>query len=210
VIEAAKKTNVKLHITHVSTKASIELIKNAKSLINITCDTTPNYLFLTEADTARLGELVKVNPRLRTKEDQVALWNCLTDGTIDMITTDHAPHTIAEKHSNHPPSGIPGLDTMMPLMINAVLDGRLSFNELARLTSTNPAQIWRFMLKGKIDLGFNADMIIVDTSSSYIIDKTKLFTKSGYSPYEGRTLKGKIIFTIVNGEIVYENNDYSE
>ena len=144
-IALARLYGKRLHICHVSRKAEIELIRKAKESwgakadLKLTCEVTPHHLFLTQADVARLGSLAHVKPPLGTEEDRAALWDNLD--IVDVIASDHAPHTMAEKESPEPPPGVPGLETTLPLLLTAVADGRLSWERLIELTSENPARI---------------------------------------------------------------------
>jgi dihydroorotase len=193
----------RLHLTHTSTKESLEIIKEAKGKINLSCDVTPHHLFLDYEELKKQGNFVKMNPALRGKEDVEALWEGINDGTVDCIGTDHAPHTIDEKEADYweAPAGVPGLETMLPLLLDAVGKGRLTLKKLVELTSENPAKLFGIKNKGKIEVGYDADLVIVDMSKTKEVKNEELFTKCKWSPFNGWKIKGWPITTIVNGEV---------
>jgi dihydroorotase-like cyclic amidohydrolase len=196
-IALARLYGKRLHICHVSRKAEIELIRKAKETqraTRLTCEVTPHHLFLTQADAARLGNLAHVKPPLGTEEDQAALWGNLD--IVDIIASDHAPHTIAEKEGPEPPPGVPGLETTLPLLLTAVADGRLSWERLIELTSENPARI--FGLKRD-----ERTYIEVDPDDSYVLDGSSLKTKCDWTPFEGMTVQGRILRVYLRGALAY-------
>jgi dihydroorotase len=185
-----------VHVCHVSRKAEIELIAKAKGQgIPVTCEVTPHHLFLTEADAARLGPLGDMRPRLGTQEDVNALWTHINT-TIDCIATDHAPHTLAEKQSDTPPPGVPGLETALPLMLTAAVEGRLSLDRLVALMATNPRRIYG--LPVQLDT-----WIEVDTGTTRTLDSQGLQTKCGWSPFSGRVVHGSVHRVQLRGRMVY-------
>lgn len=193
----AAKYDRKIHITHVSTKRDLEKILAAKKdKIAVTCDTTPNYLFLTDRDFEKMGPLALIKPNLAGKSDQEYLWKNLS--SIDCISTDHAPHTIAEKQSVNPPKGVPGLETLLPLLLTALADGRLSVKEIIRLTNDGPRKI--FAIHQDIETHTEAE-----TDGEYIIENKNLLTKCGWSPYAGWLVKGKVVKTVIRGQTIFEN-----
>jgi dihydroorotase-like cyclic amidohydrolase len=184
-----------VHICHVSRKAEIELIRIAKERgAKITCEVTPHHLFLTEADRGRLGNFAHVKPSLGTEADRAALWANLD--AVDLIASDHAPHTIAEKESPEPPPGVPGLETTLPLLLTAVADGRLSWERLIELTSENPARI--FGLKRD-----ERNYVEVDPDDRYVLDGSSLKTKCGWTPFEGMTARGRVVRVYLRGVLAY-------
>jgi len=214
-IKLATNYQNKLHITHVSTKETLKKIIEAKADgLNITCDTVPHYLFLSNEqvsgqDTSGVTvtgspdggginkeSLYSVKPPLATKKDQEFLWRNLT--WIDCIATDHAPHTKEEKRSTNPPTGVPGLETMLPLLLDSVSKKRLTLKDIVRLTNTNPQKIF----------GFRQDkdtFIEVDTEEKYIIKNGELLTKCGWSPFDGWEVQGKVKRVCIRGTKVFEN-----
>jgi len=206
VITLAKKTGVKLHICHLTTKEGLDLIRKAKSeKINVTCETCPHYLFLTIEAMKEIGTFAKVNPPLRTKQDQDALWEGILDGTIDMIVSDHAPHTFEEKSQDiwNAPSGIPGVESTLQLMLNVVNKKILSLERLIQLMHDNPALRFGLDNYGRIETGVNANLTIIDLKKEWKIKRDDLVTKCGWSPYEDWEGKGIPVMTIVDGQIVF-------
>lgn len=195
----------KIHFCHISAGESLEIIKKAKAEGNITCEVAPHHLFLSTKDWKRLGTLVKMNPPLRDFESQRSLWAGINDGSIDVIASDHAPHLEHEKMTDiwSAPAGVPGVETMMPLMLNAVKRNLLTLKRLIEIASINPAGIFG-MNKGTIAPGYDADLIIVGEAKK--IRKEKLHSKAGWTPYNG--MEG--IFpemTISGGEVVAEGGE---
>ena len=184
-------------------KKGIEMIRRYKeSKKDIYVEVTPHHLFLTKDDEKNAFFLMK--PELKTKQDQDALWKAIDEGIVDRIATDHAPHTKDEKNSENPPYGIPGLETMLPLLLDAVNNGKLSLNKLVELTVENPVKMLNIKNKGKIKQGFDADLTVVDMNKEKAVKNEELFTKCRWSPWNGKTLRGWPITTIVNGNIVFE------
>lgn len=195
-IDLARKTKAKLYILHVSTSAEVALIRAAKDEgLTVFAETTPHHLFLDENAYKALGTLAQMNPPLRTKIDQEALFEALNDGTIDAIGTDHAPHTLAEKAATYPasPSGVPGIETYLPLLLDAYHNGKISLSKIADVTHHNIEKI--FGLKP------NQDYVVVDLEEQKIIEAKNLKTKCGWSPFAGWKLKGSVKYTILNNKI---------
>lgn len=192
----AQKGN-RLHVTHVSTKADLELVLSAKSKgLPVTCDVTPHHLFLTRENTSGVEGFFAVKPPLRPKKNQQFLWDHLKD--IDCIASDHAPHTKEEKLSNEPPFGMPGLETMLPLLITTMKEGRLSQEDIIRLTNTNPQKI--FGIKQSDDT-----YVEVDTQDRYTIENERLYTKCGWSPFAGWRVTGRVKRVFIRGIKVLED-----
>jgi dihydroorotase len=195
-LELAQKLGTLVYFCHVSTAEEIDLIRQAKkNEILVYAEVTPHHLFLNEDDYAQWGTKVQMNPPLRTKYDQQALWDAIKDGTIDTIGSDHAPHTLEEK--NHPygqtPSGVPGVETTLPLLLNAFHEGKISLEKIMELMRTNPLNIF--------DLHPNDDAVLVDLEKRIEIKDEFLGTKCKWSPFTGRILKGCPVYTIVNGKL---------
>lgn len=206
VIDIAQKTGAKLYVCHVSTKEEIELIRAAKKTNNnIFCEVTPHHLFLDEAILQKIGNFGKVNPPLRTKEDNAVLWEAVLDGTIDTIGTDHAPHTKKEKEQSYEkaPSGFPGLETAFPMLFKKMTE-RISEMEalriISKLFSQNPVRIFGLEKRGEIKVGNFADLIVFDTNKKWKIDPDKFQTKARYSPFDGMIGQAKVKCTFVNGK----------
>lgn len=202
-VELAKKHSVRLYLCHVSKKKEIEYLKKNKTE-NIFVEVTPHHLFLTSKDAEALGWLAKMKPELGTEEDRAALWEALKEGLVDTIGTDHAPHSAKEKEGCY---GVPGVETMLPLLLNAVNEGKITLAKVVELTSVNPAKIFAIKNKGRIEEGYDADLVIVDMELKKNVDNAELFTKCRWSPFNGKTLKGWPVMTIVNSEIVYNKNN---
>jgi carbamoyl-phosphate synthase/aspartate carbamoyltransferase/dihydroorotase len=186
-----------IHIVHVSRREEIELIADAKGRgLPVTCEVAPHHLFLSAADAARLGPLGDMRPVLGTNEDVAALWAHLND-TVDCIATDHAPHTLAEKRSDNPPPGVPGLETSLPLMLSAVADGRLSVERLAALMCHNPRRI--FGLPEQSDTTVEVEMI------PWVIPAKGWQTKCGWTPFAGRRAGGRVRRVVLRGRTVFED-----
>jgi len=195
-IRVAEKVERPVHFCHVSRKDEIEWIATAKrDGLPVTCEVTPHHLFLTEADAQRLGNLGDMRPRLAAQRDVEGLWDRI-GSTIDMIATDHAPHTLAEKGAGqNPPPGVPGLESALPLMLTAVSQGRLSMARLTALMHDNPRRI--FNLPEQADT-----WVEVDPQESYTFPDHPLYTKCGWSPFNGMRMTGRIKRVVLNGREV--------
>lgn len=202
-IELALKYDVRLHLAHVTTREGILVIEEAKEDVDLTCETCPHYLFFTKEDLAERGPLLLVNPPLAEEEDRGLLWEALQEGLIDILASDHAPHTLEEKGSDRPPTGVPGVETTLPLMLDAVSRGKLALAQLIRAFVENPAQRFGLKGKGRLDLGYDADLVVVDLDRWGRVERKELATKCGWSPYEGFELRGWPVVTFVRGEPVY-------
>jgi dihydroorotase-like cyclic amidohydrolase len=197
VIGLAQLYDRSVHICHVSRGAEIELIRQAKERgAKITCEVTPHHLFLTEDDAKELGSFGQMSPSLGTQEDRDALWNNLE--IIDAIASDHAPHTIEEKKSEAPPPGVPGLETMLPLLLNGVAEGRLSTEHVLELTHHGPVRIMGIQPPEEA-------YVEVDRDAQYVLQGTELFTKCGWTPFEGMTLQGRVRRVYLRGVKVHED-----
>ena len=197
-LDLAEKYRVPLLIHHVSTKEELEVIRQAKkNRVRVYAEATPHHLFLSEEDYAKWGTRVQVNPPIRTKADREALWEGIHDKTIDTIGSDHAPHTLEEKDLPYgkAPSGVPGIETTLPLLLNAVHEGRLSLEELVDLMHNRPAEIFH--------LPPNDDVVLVDRALKKEVCDRDLKTKCGWSPFSGRVLTGWPIYTIIKGRVFY-------
>jgi dihydroorotase len=174
--------------------------------VEITGETGPHYLMLSADDYARFGGVIRVNPPVREKHNQEPLWRALLDGTIDIIATDHAPHSREEKTRNDiwtVDCGFPGVELQMPLMLTAVSEGRLSISGYVRMSAANPAKIWGlYPRKGAIQPGADADLALVDLGRAWTIDDARLQSLSKVSPWHGRPVKGLPVHTLVRGRFV--------
>lgn len=192
----ARETGVTLYILHVSTAEEIELICQAKKEgVRVFAETTPHHLFLDETAYETLGAKAQMNPPLRSKNDQTALWEAINDGTIDTIGTDHAPHTLQEKSLPYPnsPSGVPGIETYLPLLLDAYNKGKITLEKIVELTNKNLQKIF--------DLEKNSDWVLVNINEEKNIKNENLKTKCRWSPFDGWTLKGWPKYTILKNKI---------
>ncbi len=205
-IALARKFKAKLHICHLSTHEEIMMVQENKHLMPLSCEVTPHHLFLSVEDNKSLSNYGKVNPPVRAKQDVAALWEAINDGTIDIIASDHAPHDSADKEEDYwnAPSGVPGLETTLPLLLDAVNKDRISLQQLIRLSSSNPASIFGIKNKGAIEKGFDADIALVDLSQEHVLKEFE--TGCGWSPFQNWKLKGSVEKTIVSGKIIYEGD----
>jgi dihydroorotase len=195
-IGLARTFGRRLHICHVGAASEIALIRAAKeSGADLTCEVAPHHLFLTEADAQRLGPYGYVKPPLATEADRAALWANLD--VIDCIATDHAPHTRAEKEGPTPPPGMPGLETMLPLVLTAVAEGRLSLERLVELTHDAPLRI--FGLPTQPDT-----WVEVDAKARYSLSHDGLHTRCGWTPFDGMTVRGRVQRVVLRGQTVVE------
>ncbi|MEK7189735.1 MAG: dihydroorotase [Patescibacteria group bacterium] len=194
-IELAKKYYTRLYICHVSTAEELKIIKDAKRQgIIIYAEATPHHLFLDESAYEKLGTLAQMNPPLRTPDDCAALWQGIADGTIDTIGSDHAPHTLEEKKQPYPisPSGVPGIETTLPLLLTAHRQGKITLEKIIELTHDNPRKIFN-LLK-------NNDQIIVDMNTEKEVKDINLKTKCGWSPFAGWKLIGWPVAAVINNK----------
>lgn len=200
-INLARRFGNKLYVCHVSLEKEIGLIKEAKaSGLNLSCEVSCHHLFLTDEDAKRLGPYGMMKPPLSSKEDREALWEAIADGTIDMIASDHAPHTKEEKAGEKPPYGVPGLETSLPLLLTAVNDGKLTIERLIELTSTNPRKI--FGIPGQENT-----YVEVDMGESYVIENENLQTKCGWTPFAGTKVTGKVKKVVLRGKTVFDGKN---
>jgi dihydroorotase len=203
----AEWTGARIHVLHISSADELRPLREAKARgVDITGETGPHYLMLSSDDYARFGGVIRVNPPVREKRNQEPLWQALLDGTIDIIATDHAPHSREEKTRNDiwtVDCGFPGVELQMPLMLTAVSEGRLSIADYVRLSAANPAKIWGlYPRKGAIQPGADADLALVDLGKAWTIDDAKLQSLSKVSPWHGRPVKGLPVNTLVRGRFV--------
>ncbi len=187
-----------LHLAHVSLRQEILLIRKAKEKgWKITCEVTPHHLFLTQADVPAIGPgRSEVRPPLSTPADQAALWENLD--VIDCFATDHAPHTLAEKDGENPPPGFPGLETALPLLLTAVREGRLSLEDLVTRMVTNPRRIFQLPEQPET-------WIEVDPQANWVISGAQTYTRCGWTPFEGRQVRGKVQRVVLRGREAYRD-----
>ena len=202
-VDLAVRHQHQFHTLHVSTADEIEVVSSAPGIV--TAEVCPHHLFFNIEDYDRLGSLVKMNPSIKTKADNDALWQSLLDDKITVIATDHAPHTMEEKRQPYPscPSGLPAVENYLALILNEVNQGRCSLEQVAKWMCSEPARIWNMVGKGSIEVGADADLVLVDMSLSREIKNGEQQTKCGWSPWAGETLTGWPVRTYVMGREVY-------
>ncbi len=221
-VTLAEQCNRRLHVCHVSTRREVEIITAAKARgVPVTCEFSPHHLFLSattrqDKETRRQGDkgisalssvslpsLFEMNPPLRSQADVDFLWQHLA--VADCIATDHAPHTLDEKRSPKPPMGTPGLETMLPLLLTAAHEGRLRYEDIARLCCEGPAHIFGIQRKGRISPGFDADLTLVNPNTDWVIGDKPLFTKCNWTPFVGWHVRGAVQYVFVRGQLVFDD-----
>ncbi|MDP5056446.1 MAG: dihydroorotase [Marinomonas hwangdonensis] len=208
IVKIASEANRRLHVLHVSTKEEMAFLAQHKH--RVTVEVTPHHLTMSAPECyKRLGSLAQMNPPIREQEHQDALWQAIRNGVVDVIGSDHAPHTLEEKAQPYPqsPSGMTGVQTLLPLMLDHVNAGRLSLSRLVDLTSAGPARIFDIEGKGRIALGYDADLTIVDLNAKREIRNDWIASVSGWTPYHGKAITGWPIHTIVGGQLAVENEN---
>ena len=203
ILALARAAARPIHILHVTTPAELQYIAQYKDIA--TCELTPQHLTLAAEDAyPRLGTFAQMNPPIRSAAHRDGLWHWLGQGVPDVLGSDHAPHTLAEKAQTYPasPSGMPGVQTLLPLMLNHVAEGRLSMARLIELTSAGPQRVFGLVAKGRIAAGYDADFTIVDRKARWTIEESWLASRCGWSPFTGMALTGKPVGTIVRGRRV--------
>lgn len=203
-LKLSKKYQRRLHILHLSTGDEAELLRQDKPSW-VTAEVTPQHLLLNTSAYEQIGTLAQMNPPLRSSWDNEILWQALLDGVIDFIATDHAPHTLEEKAKGYPntPSGMPGVETSLPLMLTQAMAGKCSVAQVANWMSTAVAKAYKIPKKGEITPGYDADLVLVDLQNYRPVVREELQTKCGWSPFEGWNLTGWPVMTIVGGQVVY-------
>lgn len=202
LLRLSEKTGRPVHVLHVTTAEETELLAKAKKLA--TCEVTPQHLTLAAPECyERLGTFAQMNPPIREARHREALWKALNAGVFDVIGSDHAPHTKEEKARPYPesPSGMPGVQTLLPLMLNHVNEGRLSLLKLAELVCENPRRVFGCVDKGRIEVGRDADLTIVDLKKTDMIKHADMACRSGWTPFDGMKITGWPIHVVVGGRI---------
>ncbi len=206
-IELSERCDVPVYLCHLSTKEEVEYVREAKKKgLKVYGEATPHHLFLNVEDVEK-NPLLRMKPELKTKEDNEALWAGIIDGTIDTIGTDHAPHRIEEKKAKLT-FGIPGAENSLEMMLKAVRCEKISLDKLIKIMSGNQAEIFGLKNKGKISVGYDADLVIVDMTTEEVISQDEVISKCGWTSYEGFEKGGKILTTMVRGNIVYNNGEF--
>ncbi|CAD5980783.1 Dihydroorotase [Planktothrix tepida] len=203
-LKLSKKYQRRLHILHLSTGDEAELLRQDKPEW-VTAEVTPQHLLLNINAYDQIGTLAQMNPPLRSPQDNEILWKALLDGVIDFIATDHAPHTLEEKAKGYPntPSGMPGVETSLPLMLTQAMAGKCTVQQVSNWMSTAVAKAYKIPNKGKIEVGYDADLVLVDLENYHPVLREEVVSKCGWSPFEGWELTGWPVYTIVGGQVVY-------
>ncbi len=204
-LKLSKKYQRRLHILHLSTGIEAELLRQDKPSW-VTAEVTPQHLLLNLSAYEKIGTLAQMNPPLRSPENNDILWQALLDGVIDFIATDHAPHTLEEKAKTYPnsPSGMPGVETSLPLMLTQAMAGKCTVTQVSNWMSNAVAKAYKIPNKGLIQPGYDADLVLVDLDNYRPVLREELLTKCGWSPFEGWNLTGWPVVTIVGGKVVFE------
>lgn len=198
ILELVRKYRRFTHFTHISTADEIGYLRQAKADgLPISIGVTPHHLYLSQDDLPTLGALGLMKPELKTMHDQAALWQAIADGVVDVIESDHAPHTLSEKHSDKPPYGVPGLETTLPLMLLAVKEGRLTLEQLIPMLSENSHRIFGLQCDDQ-------SYTVIDLNVSFTIRNENLFTLCGWSPFAGMEVVGKVREVWIRGRQVYD------
>jgi dihydroorotase len=201
----------RLHILHLSTAEEVTRLRQGKPS-QVTAEALPNHLFLTTDDYDEQGSRVQMNPPIRRPGNEKALWAGLKEGVLDIIATDHAPHTLEEKSSPYPasPSGMPGVEISLPLMLTAMSVGRCTLQEILKWMCQGPAEVYGIPNKGIIGEGYDADLTLVDIDNIAEVRDENVWSRAGWSPFSGRSLTGWPQITIVGGQIVYDHGTLRE
>ncbi|MGQ9623790.1 MAG: dihydroorotase [Candidatus Bathycorpusculaceae bacterium] len=211
LLSIVRRAGVHLHFCHVSTKEGLNaIIAGKESGMRITCETTPHHLLLTVDDLKKMGTLALTMPPVREKHHSEALRKGILNGWVDILGSDHAPHTFEEKKAKSVwdvKVGIPGLETMLPLMLTMVKNKKLSIADLVRLLAEKPAEIFSLEGKGYIKSGNDADLVVVDLKRRFKIDSSKFHSKAKYSPFDGGSVEGKPVKTFVNGKLIMDEEE---
>lgn len=201
ILELVRKYRKHTHFLHISSKFEIETLRAAKEEgLPISIGVCPHHLFMTEADVQTMRGYAMMKPPLKTQTDVDALWQAIRDGVVDVIESDHAPHTRAEKEAENPAYGVPGLETTLPLMLTAVADKHVSLEQVIDMLATNPRKIWNLVAPADT-------YCLVDLDATYTINNADLLTQCGWSPFDGMQVRGKVIETWIRGTKVFNGTN---
>ena len=209
-IDLAERHKHRFHVLHVSTGDEVPLILPAKPYL--TAEACPHHFLFSTEDYDRLGTLVQMNPSVKGPEHPPVIWQGLIDGDIQVIATDHAPHTLEEKDAQYPasPSGLPAVENSLSLMLNLASQGKCTYQQIASWMSDAPARVWGIVGKGRIAPGYDADLVLVEPNRKHLVENEKQWTKSKWSPWHGVELTGYVNRTIVGGKTVYKDGQLME
>ena len=213
-VQLAKQHDTRLHILHISTARELQLFTNMLPLADkrITCEVCVHHLHFTADDYVQYGNLIKCNPAIKSAENKEALWAALLDDRLDIIATDHAPHTWEEKQQPYQkaPSGVPLVQHTLLLMLQYVQQGRITLEKVVEKMSHAPAQCFQIAKRGYIREGYHADLVLVDMKETYTVTRENILYKCAWSPFEGHTFPARVHSTYVNGEQVYANGKIND
>ena len=212
-ISLAKKTGANLHVLHITTAEEIDLFEDIPlEEKKITAEACVHHLWFSDADYADKDTLIKCNPAIKKASDRAAIRQAVNDGKIDIIATDHAPHTWDEKQNKYfaAPAGLPQVQTSLLALLDMVKEGIFSLETIVQKTAHNVAIRYQIIDRGFIKEGYNADLVLVDLDKPYQVKKEEIIYKCGWSPWEGHSFKSSVASTIVNGKLVYHNNKFSD
>lgn len=207
LIRLAREAKRRVHVLHVTTAEEMAFLAQHKDIATV--EVLPQHLTLTAPECyERLGTLAQMNPPIRDKRHQDALWQAIREGVVDVLGSDHAPHTLEEKAKPYPqsPSGLTGVQTMVPLMLNHVAEGRLSLQRMVDLLSTSQARVFGIVGKGRIAKGYDADFTVVDLNATRTIENKWIASKVGWTPFDGMKVRGWAVMTIIRGQLVMRDD----
>ncbi len=210
-VELAKKYHRRLHVLHLTTEEEVRFLEKEKETGLVSSEVCPqHFLFQAPEVYETLGAFAQMNPPIREARHGIALWDGLKRGVIDCMATDHSPHTKEEKAQPYPetPSGMPGVETLLPVMLDRVNQGLCTLSDLAKWMCEAPARLYGMVGKGKIEVGCDADFVLVDMKAVRKVENGKLHTKVNWSPYDGRVIKGWPVMTLVRGQIVFREGEF--
>ncbi len=213
-VRMARKHGTKLHILHISTEKEIALFDHSIPLERkrVTAEACIHHLFFNDSDYERLGTHIKWNPSIKTRNDQDAIFRAILNDSIDVVATDHAPHTLSEKNNSYfkAPSGGPLVQHSLVAMLEFFHSGKIKLEKIAQKMSHNPAVLFEIAKRGFIREGYYADLVLVDLDDPWVVDKTNILSKCGWSPFEGLTFKSKVTDTFVSGHLAFSNGSFDE
>ncbi len=205
LIRLCEETGRPVHILHISTADELPLIADAKRRgLPVTCEVTPQHLWFVAPECYEtLGTKAQMNPPLRSAEHREALWRALDEDLFDVFGSDHAPHTLEEKSQPYPksPSGMPGVETIYPVLATYASQGRFSYEKLVRMFCTRPAEMYGIKSKGRVEIGFDADLVLIDPHTHWTVDESSFHSRAGWSPYHGEQLTGWVQSVYLKGKL---------
>ncbi|MEZ5781922.1 MAG: dihydroorotase [Rhizobiaceae bacterium] len=202
LVSIARRTRARIHVLHISTAEEIAFLEHHKDVAS--CEATPHHLTLSADDYATLGNLIQMNPPVRASRHRDGVWKGIANGVVDVLGSDHAPHTLEEKAKPYPasPSGMTGVQTLVPIMLDHVNAGRLSIERFVDLSSHGPQRLFGMARKGRIAAGYDADLTVVDLKREVTITNEQAGSRAGWTPYHGRKVKGWPVGTLIRGNRV--------